>query len=148
MSACFKIRPASHQDLPAAIGLLRAEQLPTEDLRAEHLALVANGDAGILGTIGIEYFEKIALLRSLVVSPSARGEGIGRALVEALESMATREGIRELWLLTIDADAFFSALGFVIRDRELAPDAILVSEEFSRLCPADAVLMSKLTPVG
>ncbi|MBT8101400.1 MAG: GNAT family N-acetyltransferase [Gammaproteobacteria bacterium] len=139
----FKIRPSTATDLPAAIALLRAADLPTEDLTASHLALVAEGEAGVLGVIGLERCRDVGLLRSLVVSPLARGRGLGRSLEVALESTARERGVRELWLLTIDADAFFSSLNFRIRQRDTAPEAIRGSAEFLTLCPGDAVLMSK-----
>ena len=137
------IRKADPGDLPRAIEMLRAATLPTEDLASAHLALVAEGEGGLSGMIGLERFGDVALLRSLVVSPLARRAGIGRSLVEALESMAKKHDICELWLLTIDADRFFARLGFVERERHLAPEAIRGSAEFSTLCPADAILMSK-----
>jgi len=117
--------------------------LPIEDLAPAHLALIAEGEAGILGVIGLERFDDVALLRSLVVSPLARGEGVGRLLVKALESFARERDVRELWLLTIDADGFFLNLGFNERERVDAPDTVRNSAEFSSLCPDDAVLMSK-----
>ena len=46
-------------------------------------------------------------------------------------------------MLTIDADSFFEKLDYVARGRDVAPDAIRDTEEFSTLCPGDAVLMSK-----
>ena len=102
------------------------------------------GPTGLnMGVIGIEPYGNTALLRSLVVTPLARGAGIGRGLVTALESAAIERGTRELWLLTIDADAFFSTLGYFTRRRGDAPDPIRGSAEFSSLCPGDAVLMSK-----
>ena len=137
------IRGATEGDLPFAVQLLGAARLPTNDLTAAHLAFAAEGEVGLAGVIGLERSGDVALLRSLVVSPSARGAGVGRALVQALEASAREQGVRELWLLTIDADAFFSGLGFAERDRALAPQAIRGSSEFSSLCPADAVLMSK-----
>jgi len=54
-------------------------------------------------------------------------------------------GIAELWLLTIDADAFFATSGFSVRGRDDAPSAVRASQEFSSLCPDNAVLMSKTT---
>ncbi|MDH3490965.1 MAG: arsenic resistance N-acetyltransferase ArsN2 [Gammaproteobacteria bacterium] len=139
----FEIRPATVSDLPVAIELLRKAGLPTEDLTTRQLALVAEGGAGMLAVIGMEEFGAIGLLRSLLVSPLARGEGVGRALVEALEVSAHARGIAELWLLTIDADPYFSNLGFSVRNRDVAPAAIRGSKEFSSLCPDNAVLMSK-----
>lgn len=139
------IRPSTPRDLPSAIELLRFAGLPTEDLTTEHLALVAEGEAGVLGVIGLEASGDIGLLRSLVVLPLARGAGVGRSLVAALELSARDRGIEELWLLTPDADGFFSRSNYCARKRDEAPEAIRRSEEFSRLCPEDAVLMSKRT---
>jgi N-acetylglutamate synthase-like GNAT family acetyltransferase len=143
MTRRVEIRPATASDLPAAIGLLHDADLPTEDLTTEHLAFVAKGEMETLGVIGLETFGDVGLLRSLVVSPLARGEGVGRLLAEALELSVRESGMGELWLLTIDADAFFSKLGFRVRSRDAAPDAIRGSKEYSALCPGDAVLMSK-----
>lgn len=139
----FHIRPAIAADLPEALSLLRNAGLPTEDLAAEYLLQVAENDAGLLGVIGMQHFGDTALLRSLVVTPSARGTGTGRALVHALEAAASRSGVRALWLLTIDADEFFARLGYSVRKRQRAPRAIRNSNEFARLCPADAILMKK-----
>ena len=139
----LSIRAATVEDLPAAIDLLRQARLPTEDLTPAHLALIAEANIGLLGVIGIEWYMRTALLRSLVVSPLARRSGVGRMLVAALESTAIERGTEELWLLTIDADAFFSKLGFTTRRRDDAPVSIRSSAEFSSLCPGDAILMSK-----
>ena len=137
------IRPASAADLAASIDLLKEAGLPVADLSAERLAFVAEIDEVFQGVIGVESFGKIDLLRSLVVSPDARGAGIGPALVTALEVTCLANGALELWLLTIDADRFFEKLGFTTRDRAEAQDAIRSTQEFSDLCPGDAILMSK-----
>lgn len=143
MSRCLDIRAVTERDLPTTIKMLGAAGLPTQDLSVSHLALVAEVDTDIKGAIGLETFGSVGLLRSLIVAPEARGEGVGGLLVKSLEVSARERGIDELWLLTIDADAFFSRLDFVVRPRELAPDSIRGSEEFSTLCPDDAILMSK-----
>lgn len=141
----MNIRAASARDVATALELLRQAELPTADLRAENLALIAEDASGTLGIIGLENFGDVGLLRSLVVRPSARARGIGRSLATALEHLAHGLGISEMWLLTMDADEYFRGLGFSARERVDAPDAIRGSEEFSSLCPADAVLMSKAT---
>jgi len=137
------IRPASAADLATTIRFLEKAGLPVADLCAETLAFVAEKDDLFQGVIGQESFGSVALLRSLVVSADARGAGIGPALVSALEIASLAEGVRELWLLTTDADRFFAKLGYVTRDRADAPEIIRNTEEFSGLCPGDAVLMSK-----
>lgn len=137
------IRPATATDLDPAVELLVAAGLPVADMAADRLAFVAEKEESFQGVIGIEVFNDIVLLRSLVVAPNTRGAGIGAALVTALEVASLADGVAEIWLLTIDADPFFAKLGYEVRDRSDAPDAIRLTEEFSGLCPGDAVLMSK-----
>ena len=140
------IRPAAAADLDAAVKLLEAAGLPVTDLSADRLALVAEKKAIFQGVIGVEVFNDVGLLRSLVVSPNTRGAGIGPALVTALEVASRADGVEEFWLLTIDAGPFFAKLGYKVRNRSDAPDAIRATEEFSSLCPGDATLMSKRLP--
>lgn len=137
------IRVFRSDDFAACRELIAAASLPVADLSAERLALVAESDGEINGVIGLEAFGDTGLLRSLSVAPAARRNGTGRALVEALEAHAAEQSIRELWLLTIDADGYFEKLGYECRARQDAPAAIAATEEFSGLCPADSVLMSK-----
>ena len=141
--ADVRIRASEPADLAFTRDLLAAEGLPVDDLAIEYLALSAEVDGELRGVIGLEAFEGTGLLRSLVVSQNARGFGLGGTLVAALEAYASGRGIRELWLLTIDADPFFAGLGYVVEQRDNAPDAIQQTREFSGLCPGDAVLMRK-----
>ena len=91
--------------------------------------------AGMLAVAG--------LLRSLLVAAPCRGAGLGRRLVAALEASASERKVRELWLLTIDAEHFFARLAYNATARAAAPAAIQASAEFASLCPASAVLMRK-----
>ena len=137
------IRPATAADLADSIALLEEAGLPVADLTADKLAFVAEKDQVFLGVICLESFGDIAFLRSLVVSAKARATGIGPALVTALEVACLADGVEEMWLLTIDADGFFSKLAYELRERAAAPDAIRSTAEFSGLCPSDAILMMK-----
>lgn len=139
------IRPALAEDLAPVLDLLAAARLPTTDLRPEHMAgfLLATRAGRPVGTIGLEQFAGVGLLRSLLVSTPCRGAGLGQQLVTALETMAAERQVRELWLLTIDAERFFARLGFSPKARAAAPAAIRSSAEFAALCPDDAVLMYK-----
>lgn len=138
-----ELRSSNDGDLAEVSALLAAEGLPTEDLNADALALVAECKGALLGAIGLEAYGNVGLLRSLVVAQSGRGKGLGASLVNALERHARKVGVEALWLLTIDADAWFKALGYDVRARTQAPEAIAATEEFSSLCPDDAVLMCK-----
>lgn len=138
-----ELRRATPADLPVAERLLAEDGLPVDDLDAGHLAFVAEVDGVPSAVIGLEQYADQGLLRSLVVAGTARGTGLGRKLVAALEAFAAARGVTELWLLTIDADAFFAKLGYSERSRHEAPATIRGTAEFSSLCPASAVLMSK-----
>lgn len=145
MDRNLEIRTAGADEFDAALRLLQQAGLPVEDLAAERLPdfLVAAIGERLAGIVGLERFGRTGLLRSLVVDPGMRSAGLGRVLVAALESKARAAGIVELWLLTIDADAYFARLGYVTESREKAPDSIRGTEEFANLCPGDAVLMKK-----
>ena len=139
----IEIRPACSGDLASARVHLEAAGLPVADLSVDQLAFVAEVDGRFAGAIGLESFGKVGLLRSLVVSADARADGIGRQLVAALEALAREQGVEALWLLTIDAEPYFDRLGYRVMERTAAPAAIQSTEEFSGLCPGDAVLMRK-----
>jgi len=141
----LEIRGATAADFPALRRLLQAAGLPVEDLTADTMRtfLVAAIGDRIAGLIGLEQYVKVGLLRSLVVSPAFRNAGLGRLLVAALESLAAGLGVRELWLLTIDAERYFATLGYTVQERAMAPTSIRRTREFAGLCPGDAVLMRK-----
>lgn len=139
------IRPGMAEDFATVTAWLDAAGLPTADLTEAHMDdfLVAVADDSPVGMVGLEEFNGVGLLRSLVVDPGARSTGIGRQLVAALEANAISKGVKELWLLTIDADAYFARLGYGVKSRDIAPLCIRNTQEFSGLCPGDAVLMKK-----
>lgn len=138
-----QIRPSRADDLEYATALLTQAGLPIDDLEAGKLAFTAECDDAIQGLVGIETFGETALLRSLVIAEPARGKGVGQLLVAALEGASAESGVAEMWLLTIDADGWFSRIGYEVRERIDAPPSIRATREFSGLCPGDAVLMSK-----
>jgi amino-acid N-acetyltransferase len=96
-----------------------------------------------IGAIGLERRDAIGLLRSLVVAPGRRRQGLARALIGTLERYAHESGITELVLLTETAEPFFRRLGYTVIDRDQAPVAITSSAEFRTLCPTTAVCMTK-----
>lgn len=145
MSDGIDIRPATTSDFEMAESWLLSAGLSTEDLTTKHLSdfLIAVTDGTPIGMIGLEKTGSVGLLRSLVVDPSVRSGGVGAQLVSGLEVLAKTYGVIELWLLTIDADGYFTKLGYARRDRSEAPVEIRGTAEFSSLCPGDAVLMSR-----
>jgi amino-acid N-acetyltransferase len=146
MSGNFALRRVTAADLDTVRSWLEAAGLPSADLCLSKLPLflMVTEGARDVGAIGVEQFGAHGLLRSLVVAESARGLGAGSFLVTSLEAAARQSGIRELWLLTIDARAYFQQRGYTQRPREEAPASIRATGEYVDLCPADAVLMSKM----
>ena len=100
----------------------------------------------LVGVVGLEQAGRVALLRSLVVVPGARQSGIGKALTAHAEAVAATAGTAHLYLLTLDAVPYFSALGYRVEPRDSAPPAIRTTGQFSSLCPASATLMVKWLP--
>jgi amino-acid N-acetyltransferase len=143
------VRDARQNDWQSVHRLLDEAGLPVADLGPDQLEdfLVAEragtGQSETLGIIGLQRFNQVGLLRSLVVSHDDRKSGLGRRLVSALEANASCHGVKDLWLLTIDAERYFEALGYKLMSRDSAPDSIRNTEEFSGLCPDGAYLMRK-----
>jgi len=125
-------------------ALLDDAALPIEDLNESAVAFVVATDGEhLLGAIGLEMFEDVGLLRSLVVRSSDRGAGLGGRLVEALEAHARGLGLRQLVLLTQTAAPFFASRDYHVIDRKSAPAPVLGSAEFRSICPASATCMTK-----
>ncbi|WP_265111358.1 arsenic resistance N-acetyltransferase ArsN2 [Halosolutus halophilus] len=138
------LQRADESTLPYVETLLTENDLPSADVRSkpECFYVGYDGDDPI-GVGGIEPYGIDGLLRSLVVERSARGNGLGTALYEALEATARGDGIDALYLLTTTAPEFFATHGYVEIDRTDAPAAIRGTTEFDELCPASATCMRK-----
>lgn len=118
------------------VALVQAN-LPTEDLLSEPFRYFRFDEIG-WGGLGAD---RDALIRSVVVSPQARGRGHGTTLVQALAERAREDGVERLWLLTTDAAPFFTRLGWSQAARSAAPPTITASRQFGGLCPASSTLM-------
>lgn len=131
--------------LQPVLNLLAECALPTEDLSESNMAnFLACGDRGRpAGVIGLELHHPFGLIRSLAVSPKARGSGHGKDLLAAIEDFAGKRELQAVYLLTTTAPKFFELFGYRQIPRLQAPQAITRTAEFASICPADAVVMSK-----
>ena len=131
------IRDVRPDDAEAIAGLLTQLGYPTEpaavERRLERLqvvgdrVVVAELDGQVVGlahlqvTPAIERDRPAAKLGALVVDEAHRGQGIGRALVEAAEAEARLRGCELLFLTTAerrdDAHAFYESLGLELTGR-------------------------------
>lgn len=127
------------------IGLLESASLPTSDLSDGDMSnfFYAGPATSPIGIVGLQFYGSDALLRSLVVSPSHRAQGLGQQLVEHAEQHARARGVATVYLLTTTAEHFFRSRGYAVTPRETAPSAIRSTPEFAGLCPASSAFLSK-----
>ena len=106
-------RPAEGRDVDRLVELLKAEHLPSGRLE-EHIEgfVVAERGGDLVGGGGIEVYDSAALVRSVVVAPSDRGRGLGRAIALELERLATSKGVTTLYLFTVGAWSFWERMGY------------------------------------
>ena len=136
------IRPAESSDVPAAHGLLRAASLPTDDLPADLPHFVVLYDqTRLVGLAGMEYHGPVGLLRSVAVSPEYRSQRLGEKLVGAVLDAAREAGVREAYLITTTAEAYFRRYGCATVARTDVPEAIGKTSQFNGLCPSTATVM-------
>lgn len=135
-----KLRPARVSDRGAITALLRAADLPADDLDVAMLDafVVAIQGEACVGVVGLEVYGSDALLRSLAVDRRHRRRGLGARLVTAMETEARARGVTALYLLTTTATTFFGRRGYRAHDRAMVPPSIAATTEFSSLCPDTA----------
>ncbi|HEY1308225.1 MAG TPA: arsenic resistance N-acetyltransferase ArsN2 [Vicinamibacterales bacterium] len=140
-----QIEPATRDDGPAVLRLLGKCQLPTDGL-LNHLntAVVARGHDGIVGSAALEVYADGALLRSVAVDATMRGNGLGHRLTEPALELARTLGVPAVYLLTTTAEGFFPKVGFHRIERALVPDGVRASVEFLSACPSTAIAMRKV----
>jgi amino-acid N-acetyltransferase len=142
--AAVAVRRAAAGDLPAVRSLLGDAGLPLDGVDAAFGdGLVAEAGGAVVGAAALEPYGTDGLLRSVVVAPSMRGTGLGRTLVAAAEDAARELGIRDLYLLTETAVAWFPRLGYETLPRDGAPADIAASVEFTVSCADTGVLMHR-----
>jgi N-acetylglutamate synthase-like GNAT family acetyltransferase len=127
------IRPARE---PEAAEIARLNNL----FAAEHLMLrrapeqvalaiddfvVAVDERGRIFACGAlkEYSPSVAEVAAIAVAPEAQGNGLGREIVTAVESLATKRGVMHVFALTLQP-AFFEAIGYQRVDRARYPEKI------------------------
>ena len=111
---------------PAAIDAL-ASRLRRMLGRDDQRVLVAEREGAALGLLALHVFpvlaydRDLAMIMALVVTESARGLGVGRALIERAEAIGKSLGASRLMVTThvrrADAHVFYERLGFEFTGR-------------------------------
>jgi len=136
------IAAATERDIPAIKALLVSSDLPTAGVD-EHWRtfIVARDGDRIVGCGGAEAYQFAALIRSIAVDPAYRSQGLGRKMVRQLLDRLASRGLREFYLLTTTAEAYFKKRGFKTIDRDEVHPQLLNSREFQDACPSSATCM-------
>ncbi len=82
----------------------------------------ANGELLACGALK-EYSPSVAEVAAIAVSRAAHGKGLGRAIVTAVEDLARKRGIYDVFALTLQPE-FFAAIGYQRVDRARYPEKI------------------------
>lgn len=87
--------------------------------------VVVQGARGELLACGAlkEYSPSVAEVAAIAVSRDAHGQGLGRTIVGAVEALARKRGIFDVFALTLQPE-FFAAVGYQRVDRARYPEKI------------------------
>ncbi|HVX45378.1 MAG TPA: GNAT family N-acetyltransferase [Mycobacteriales bacterium] len=111
--------------VPESAAFGETAEAITRELADGHGAIVAEQDRAAVGCVMIKPLEGDLYFGRLAVIPSARGRGIARRLIEAVESEAVRRGLAGVRMSArialTENQRFFSGLGYVEISREAHP---------------------------
>lgn len=137
-----QVRPAAGPDLPHIATMLHQGGLIAGAARERvGKTIVAEADRTPVATASWENIEGAGLLRSVAVAPEYRRAGAGRLVVAAALRRMNSHGMRDVYLVTENAERFFESCGFRTVDRDEIPDAIVSHPQFARECPSTAPAM-------
>jgi ribosomal protein S18 acetylase RimI-like enzyme len=141
----ISLRPATAGDVPRLTEVVRAAYAhyvprlggpprPMTDDYAEvvctHQVVVAERGADILGLIVVGLDDEGFFIDNVAVDPSHQGSGVGKALLEHIESSARDAGFDSIYLYThermVENLALYERIGYVEYDRRPIGDAHLV----------------------
>jgi len=136
---------SSNPTMARVAHLLGQCGLPSDDILPEYLpnfVLARDGESDV-GVAGLQVFGSTALVRSVAVLPTHRSRRLGTKLLGAIEQRARSQGVKQLYLLTNDAQAFFAAHGYRESPRCSAPAEVQGCSQFGSSCCGAAALMVK-----
>lgn len=128
-----RVRPARMDDVQSianlnnrfadeALMLRRTPQTIALAIDDYMVAVDARGNVMACGALK-EYSPSLAEVAAIAVAPDAHGRGLGRAIVRAVETLALKRGIHEVFALTLQPH-FFGAIGYAQVDRARYPEKI------------------------
>jgi len=133
MTADIVIRRARAEDAEAvsrliavfadeALMLRRTPEMVELAIDDYVVGVTRRGDIVACGALK-EYSPSVAEVAAIAVSRDVHGCGVGRAIVDAVEALALKRDIYDVFALTLQP-AFFSAIGYQRVDRARYPEKI------------------------
>lgn len=133
MAVAFTIRRARTADAEAIsrlISIFAAEALMLRrtpamvELAIDDYVVATTARGEIVGCGALkEYSPSVAEVAAIAVSRDVHGCGVGRSIVNAVEQLANKRGIYDVFALTLQPE-FFSAIGYQRVDRARYPEKI------------------------
>ncbi|MED3623854.1 GNAT family N-acetyltransferase [Neobacillus thermocopriae] len=135
------IRKANSGDLHILKEFLMRANLGTEGLTEETIdgfLMLENEKGELIGSLGMEVYEKYGMLRSLVVTTGQAEKDIF-VLFDQMVQLAKEKGLKSLFLATNKKGAlpFFHLMGFVNIEREELPEGFYHSEHIRQVLNVD-----------
>ena len=133
MAAQFTIRRARSSDadeISRLIAIFAAEALMLKrtpgmvELAIDDYVVATDPRGHIVGCGALkEYSPSVAEVAAIAVSRDVHGCGVGRAIVDAVEQLAMKRDIYDVFALTLQPE-FFTAIGYQRVDRARYPEKI------------------------
>ncbi len=140
------IRPIKADDMADMVrarALLQGSSLPVDGIDAESVRLFVLEEAEVVGLVAYEAYLPYALLRSLVLASSWRGQGKGRLLLDFVLAEAKNQGFKAAYGLSTTIPDWLLRLGFKEISRQDLPEQLYASKELQGACPASARVFVK-----
>lgn len=136
-----RIVEASFEPSSDLAGMLKSVDLPLpeESDRVSMLKAYLSGE--LVGCVGYGRYGDAAVMHSLVVIREAKGEGVGRALVQSVIDRVGEAGVRQVFLATTDTSRYFGYLGFTPVERSAIAAPVLASPELAQYGADEATYM-------
>jgi N-acetylglutamate synthase-like GNAT family acetyltransferase len=133
MANSVVIRRARHTDIDAITALIAefaAEALMLKrtpemvELAIDDYVVGVNASGAVVACGALkEYSPSVAEIAAIAVSCDVHGQGVGKRVVAAVEELALKRGIYDVFALTLQPE-FFAAIGYQRVDRARYPEKI------------------------
>ena len=125
-----RAHPGDAEAISRLISVFAAEALMLQrtpamvELAIDDYVVATDGFGHIVGCGALkEYSPSVAEIAAIAVSRDVHGRGVGRAIVQAVEDLANKRGVYDVFALTLQPE-FFSAIGYQRVDRARYPEKI------------------------